>query len=57
MPIEIKELQISVTVNPQQAKDASAAAPGSQEEKDEKKNMIQQCLDDIMDILNRKKER
>jgi hypothetical protein len=57
MPIEIRELQISVTVNPQQAKDAAAAAPGSQEEKDEKKNMLQECVDNVMDILNSKKER
>lgn len=57
MPLEIKELQISVTVNDQQAKDAAVAAPGSQDAKDEKKMMAQQCIDDIMDILNSKKER
>jgi hypothetical protein len=57
MPIEIRELQISVTVNPQQAKEAATAAPGSQEEKDEKKNMLQECVDNVMDILNSKKER
>lgn len=57
MPLEIKELQISVTVNEQQAKDAANTAPGSPESKDEKKAMLQQCVDDIMDILNSKKER
>jgi hypothetical protein len=57
MPLEIKELQISVTVNDQQAKEAAVAAPGSQESKDEKKAMLQQCIDNIMDILNSKKER
>jgi hypothetical protein len=57
MPLEIKELQISVTVNDQQAKDAAVAAPGSQDAKDEKKMMAQQCIDDIMNILNSKKER
>jgi hypothetical protein len=57
MPLEIKELQISVVVNEQQAKDAANAAPGSQESKDDKKALLQQCVDDIMDILNSKKER
>ena len=57
MPLEIKELQISVTVNDQQAKEAAMAAPGSQESKDEKKVMLQQCIDNVMDILNNKKER
>ncbi|MEP7236211.1 MAG: DUF5908 family protein [Ferruginibacter sp.] len=57
MPLEIRELQISVTVNEQQAKDAALAAPGSQDSKDEKKAMLQQCIDNVMDILNSKKER
>jgi hypothetical protein len=57
MPLEIKELQIRVTVNDQQAKEAANAAPGSQESKDAQKAMIQQCIDDILDILNSKKER
>ena len=57
MPLEIKELQISVTVNDQQAKETAMAAPGSQEFKDEKKAILQQCIDNVMDILNSKKER
>jgi hypothetical protein len=57
MPLEIKELQVSVTVNDQQQKEAAAAAPGSQESKDEKKAVLQQCIDNVMDILNSKKER
>ena len=57
MPLEIKELQVNVTVNEQQQKDAAVAAPGSQESKDEKKAMLQQCIDSIMDIMNSKKER
>lgn len=57
MPLEIKELQIKVVVNEQQAKDAANAAPGSQESKEDKNAMLQQCVDDIMDILNSKKER
>lgn len=57
MPVEIKELQIRVTVNDQQSKEAAAAAPGSQVSKDAEKAMLQQCIDDIMDILNSQKER
>ena len=56
MPVEIRELQIKVTVNDQQAKDA-AAAPGNQATANEKKAMMLQCIDEIMDILNSKKER
>lgn len=57
MPLEIKELQVRVTVNEQQQQDAAVAALGSQESKDEKKAMLQDCIDNIMDIINSKKER
>jgi hypothetical protein len=57
MPLEIKELQISVVVNEQQTKDAANATPGSHESKDDRKALLQQCIDDVMDILNSKKER
>lgn len=57
MPLEIKELQINVTVNPQQAKEAAAAAPGSQEAKEETKNAMKECIDSILNIINSKKER
>ncbi|MFA5326300.1 MAG: DUF5908 family protein [Prolixibacteraceae bacterium] len=57
MPLEIKELQIRVTVNDQQAKEGANAAPGSQVSKDAQKALLQQCIDDIMDILNSQKER
>ena len=57
MPIEIRELQIKVTVNEPASNDAATASPGSEDAKDEKKLMMQQCVDDIMDIINSKKER
>lgn len=57
MPLEIKELQIKVTVNDQQPDRIASIAQGNQAKKDEKKEMVQQCIDDVMDILNRKKER
>ncbi len=57
MPLEIKELQIHVTVNDQQAKAVANAAPGGQIAKDAQKAMLQQIIDDVMDILNSQKER
>lgn len=57
MPLEIKELQIKVTVNDQQAKEAAKAPPGGKESKEEKQAMMQQCVETVMDILNSKKER
>ena len=57
MPIEIRELQINVSVNPQKAAEAAVAPPGGQEAKDEKTDMVKQCIDDILTIINNKKER
>lgn len=57
MPLEIKELQIRVTVNEQQAREAANAPPAGQIAKDAQKAMVQQIIDDVMDILNSQKER
>ena len=57
MPIEIKELLVKVTVNEQQSNDSASATPVSQDARDEKKMLIQQCIDEVMDIINSKKER
>lgn len=58
MPVEIKELQIRVTVN-QPAGEAqnNAAAGGGAGEKEEKEAIIRQCIEQVMDLLNQKKER
>ncbi len=57
MPLEIKELNIRVTVNEQQSREATAAAPNSQQSKDAQKAMMQQLMDNVLDTLNRQKER
>lgn len=57
MPLEIKELQIKVTVNDQQPGRVASVAQDNRSAKEDKKEMVQQCIDDVMDILNRKKER
>jgi hypothetical protein len=58
MPVEIRELQINVTVNQQNGAAAASsqenAPPGGNEDK---KNLINQCIEQVMDIINNKKER
>jgi len=56
MPLEIKELHIKVTVNqPQQGARPTAAEPEKAE--DEKESLITQCVDEVIEIMNNKKER
>ena len=62
MPIEIRDLHIKVTVNqPQQgeggqggAATESAAGGGG---KDDKDGIVAQCVEQVLDIINSKKER
>lgn len=59
MPVEIRELQINVTVN-QQGADAAAPAAGAAPAAsgdEEKKAIINQCIEQVMEIFNNKKER
>lgn len=59
MPVEIRELQINVTVNQQGAGTSSAPAAGAGTDTgdDEKRAIINQCVEQVMDIFNNKKER
>lgn len=58
MPLDIRELQINVTVNqpgratPGETPQANAAGKG-----DDAKNLINQCIEQVMEIINNKKER
>ena len=57
MPLEIRELHIKVNVNqPQQASQGDAAEAGDDAEK-KKDALINQCIEEVMDILKNKKER
>lgn len=59
MPVEIKELQINVTVNQQGGnapQPAAGTASGTQDD-DEKKALINQCIEQVLEIFNNKKER
>jgi hypothetical protein len=59
MPLEIKELHIKVTVNqPSQGQQSTgASAGGGGKAGDEKEAIISQCVDEILEIINNKKER
>jgi hypothetical protein len=59
MPVEIRELQINVTVNQQQAGSGNAPAgdAAGKSSEDDRKNLINQCLEQVLDILENKKER
>ena len=56
MPLEIKELHIKVTVNqPQQGTQPPAADADKAD--DDKESIIAQCVDEVIEIMNNKKER
>ena len=58
MPLEIRELHIRVTVNqPQQTSQQPNATPDKTVPEEEKEAIVSQCIDQVMDILNHKKER
>jgi hypothetical protein len=58
MPVEIRELQINVTVNQQNAASEAPRAEGNAGGgEQDKKNLINQCIEQVMDIINTKKER
>lgn len=57
MPVEIRELHIKVTVNqPDTASQSTtpAAGGGAKNDNDE---MVAQCVEQVLDIINSKKER
>lgn len=57
MPLEIKELHIKVTVNqPSQGQQQSAPSSGAKAD-DDKEAIISQCVDEILEIIDHKKER
>ena len=59
MPLEIKELIIRVSVNQPGQQAPSSQAPSSQpgDNKDEKESLIDQCVEQVVDLLKNKKER
>ncbi|MEO6455355.1 MAG: DUF5908 family protein [Ginsengibacter sp.] len=59
MPLEIKELHIRVTVNQPEGKSSPQQASTTEPDgnKDEKEAIINQCVEQVIDLLNNKKER
>lgn len=57
MPLEIKELQISVTVNQPSAQGGTPAPDAQAGGADDAKAIVQQCIDEVMTIINNKRER
>lgn len=58
MPVEIRELVIKVTVNqPSQGQQPAAAPSTSGKADDDKEAIISQCVDEILGIIENKKER
>ncbi|MGZ8538505.1 MAG: DUF5908 family protein [Flavisolibacter sp.] len=59
MPLEIKELIIRVSVNQPGQQSSSSQTSSSQQgdNKDEKESLINQCVEQVVDLLKNKKER
>ena len=58
MPVEIKELVIKVTVNqPSQGQQQNAVPVTGVNADDDKEAIISQCVDEILGIIENKKER
>ncbi|MGZ5189714.1 MAG: DUF5908 family protein [Flavisolibacter sp.] len=59
MPLEIKELIIRVSVNQpgQQASSPQSTSSPQGNNKDEKESLINQCVEQVIDLLKNKKER
>jgi hypothetical protein len=59
MPIEIRELHIRVAVNPEPGKQAPVQqnAPAGEAGQADKDAIIAQCVEEVLQILQAKKER
>lgn len=57
MPLEIKELHIRVNVNQPQSEGAGSQASADANAKDDKEALVQQCIEQVMELLNNKNER
>jgi hypothetical protein len=56
MPIEIRELHIKVTVN-QPSSDSSSSAVTGPAAQDDKEALVSQCVEQVIELMNAKKER
>jgi hypothetical protein len=56
MPLEVRELHIKVNVN-QLAQGGPPAPPNPQKNEEDKDAVIAQCVEEVMEMIQRKKER
>lgn len=57
MPLEIKELHIRVTVNQPMAEGQSDQGSDASVNSEDKDGIIQQCIEQVIDLMNSKNER
>jgi hypothetical protein len=57
MPVEIRELVIKATINQDQNKAASAGSNGSPNEGEEKEAIVREAVEEVLRIMESKKER
>jgi hypothetical protein len=57
MPIEIKELHIKINVNESPSSGAKPASPSSSSSSSAEKDNVAECVEQVMKIIERKKER
>ncbi len=56
MPIEVKELHIRVTVN-QPGQASASSNSGKKDEKEDKDAVIAHCIEEVLQIIDKRKER
>jgi hypothetical protein len=57
MPLEIKELHIRVSVNQPEGTAAKNSMPANAQNNDDKQTLVNHCIEQVMEILNKKNER
>lgn len=58
MPLEIRELQIKVTVDqPHGQAGSGSGATSSKSQSNDKESVINQCIEQVMEIIAKSKER
>lgn len=57
MPVEIRELVIKATINQDQNKAASPSNSGGANESEEKEAIVREAVEEVLRIMDSKKER
>lgn len=57
MPVTINEMEITVTVIPDPPSTGSAASSSNENAESDRRSMVEQCIEQMMQIINNKNER